>query len=209
MLALAGRQQIDLPSSRRQSAGVLAAHAEQDQFGDVAKIEPDTATVRAAVLADFVPNDVGFVSEAPRFQHREPFGQHRVRAPQIKVGCRRRQFRNGQRHDFVEPHGAVARQAFVLRRDFPGFVGELPRRISENSREAATLGEADEIVRSSARRDGHLPVVDALGLPHRPGLIRHQAIVCALSLQRQGTSAMFQICSKSQTGAARPHQSNL
>src|SRR5215470_12074400 len=59
MLALSRRQQIHLPASRGKCAGVLAAHAEQNQLGHVAEIEADTTTVRAAVLADFVPDDVG------------------------------------------------------------------------------------------------------------------------------------------------------
>src|SRR5438874_1446558 len=59
MLALARRQQIHLPPSGRERARLLAAHAEQDQLGHVAEIEPDPASVRASVLAYLVPDDVG------------------------------------------------------------------------------------------------------------------------------------------------------
>src|SRR5262245_16631744 len=65
MLALARRQQIHLPPSRRQRARVLAAHAEEKQLGHVAEIEADPAAIGAAVLAHLVPDDVGLVAEAP------------------------------------------------------------------------------------------------------------------------------------------------
>src|SRR5688572_21105359 len=50
VLALACRQEIHLPSPRRERARVPAAHAEQDQLGHVAEIKADAAPVRAAVL---------------------------------------------------------------------------------------------------------------------------------------------------------------
>ena len=59
MFALARRQQVHLSSSRSQRAGVLAAHTEQNQFGDIAEVEADAAAVRAAILPNFVPNDIG------------------------------------------------------------------------------------------------------------------------------------------------------
>src|SRR5262249_17279515 len=43
VLALARRQQIHLPPSRRQRARVLATHAEQNELGYVAEIEADPA----------------------------------------------------------------------------------------------------------------------------------------------------------------------
>src|SRR5262252_7116105 len=56
----------------------------------------------------------------------------------------------------------------MLWRDFSGFVGELPRRIGENGREAATLGEGDKVERSSAPRYRYIRAVNAFGLRHRP-----------------------------------------
>src|SRR5262245_60888179 len=58
VLALARRQQIHLPPSRRQRARVLAAHAEQQELSHVAEIEADPAPVGAAILAHLVPDDV-------------------------------------------------------------------------------------------------------------------------------------------------------
>src|SRR5262249_35836397 len=55
VLALARRQEIHLPPSRRQRACVLAAHAEEKQLGHVAEIKADPAAVRTAVLAHLVP----------------------------------------------------------------------------------------------------------------------------------------------------------
>src|SRR5262249_17974818 len=79
MLALARRQQVHLPPPRRERARVFAAHAEEDKLGHVAEIKADPAAVRAAVLAHLVPDDVGFVAEAPGLHHREAVGQERVR----------------------------------------------------------------------------------------------------------------------------------
>jgi hypothetical protein len=146
MLALARGQQIDLSPSRREGAGVLAADAEQDQFGDVAEVEADAAAVRAAVLADLVPDDVGLVGEAPRLHHGEAIGQHRVGAPQIKVRRRCRYLRNRERADLAELHGAIARQTLVLRSYLPGLVGELPGRVGKDGRKAAAIGEAQQIL---------------------------------------------------------------
>src|SRR5262245_16381649 len=71
MLALARRQEVHLPPSRRERARAPAAHPEQDELGHVPEIETHAASVRPAVLAHLVPDDVGFVDEAPRLHHRE------------------------------------------------------------------------------------------------------------------------------------------
>src|SRR5690606_26507222 len=65
VLALAALDHVDLASTGIERAGVPSAHTEQQQFGDVSKIEADTAAVRAAILTDLVPDDVGDVAEAP------------------------------------------------------------------------------------------------------------------------------------------------
>src|SRR5262245_30701687 len=108
MLALARRQQIHLPPSRRERACVLAAHAEQNELGHVAEIETDRAAVRAAILAHLVPDDVGLVAETPRLHHRQAVGQERVRAPEIEMRPVGRYICNRQRHDLCEGHGAIA-----------------------------------------------------------------------------------------------------
>src|SRR6516164_4426568 len=113
VLALTRFDVIDLPPSRRERAGVLAAHAEQNQFRYVAEIEADATAIRTAVFADFVPDDVGLVAEAPRLHHREAVGQQRIRAPQVNVRRRSGELCDRQRHDLVERHGAVTGKALV------------------------------------------------------------------------------------------------
>ena len=68
--------------------------------------------------------------------------------PSVMFSATRELF-DRQRHDLVELHCAVARQPLVLRRNFSGLVGELPRRIGKNGRETAALCEADQIERCS------------------------------------------------------------
>src|SRR5262245_35908433 len=143
MLALARRQQIHLPPSRRQRARVLAAYAEQQELSHIAEIEADPAAIGATVLAHLVPNDVGLVAEAPRLHYCEALGQERVRAPQIQMCLVGGDLRDRQRHDLLERHGAVARKAPVLRRDLPGLIGEPPRRIGEDGAEAAFADDAE------------------------------------------------------------------
>src|SRR5262249_15670645 len=143
VLALARRQQIHLPPSRRQRARVLATHAEQNELGHVAEIEADPAPARPPILAPLVPDDVGLVAEAPCLHHREPVGQERVRAPQIEVRSRRGELVDRQRHDLRERHGAITRQAPVLGRDLSGLVDELPRRIGEDGAEAALADDVE------------------------------------------------------------------
>jgi hypothetical protein len=63
MLPLPGRDKIHLTTPRRKRSGVLAAHPEQNQLGDVPEIEPDAVTIGAAIFPDFMPNDVRLVSK--------------------------------------------------------------------------------------------------------------------------------------------------
>lgn len=85
MLPFPAGHQVDLPPSRRQRSCAFAADAEQDEFRDVAEIEADAPPVRSAVLADFVPDDVGLVLETPGFQDIEAVGQKRIGNPQIAM----------------------------------------------------------------------------------------------------------------------------
>src|SRR5262245_43237103 len=145
MLALARCQQVHLPPPRREGAGVLAAHTEQDQLSDIAEIETDSAPVRAAVFPYLVPDDVGFVCEAPRLQDSEPLGQHGVRAPEIQMRSGRSKLTDRKRHDLVELHRAVTRQALVLWPDLAGLVGELPGRVSEDRAKMSTSCKAQQV----------------------------------------------------------------
>src|SRR6266700_921675 len=90
MLALSCCKQVYLPPSGRKCARVLAAHTEQDQLCDVAEIETNSASIRAAVLAHLMPDDVGLVGEAPRLHDSKAFGQHCVGAPEIQMRSGRR-----------------------------------------------------------------------------------------------------------------------
>src|SRR5262249_36593783 len=65
VLALAGGDEVDLTPARRKGprGRPSAAHPEQDQLGDIAEVEADAAPVAAAVLADFVPDEIGLVAE--------------------------------------------------------------------------------------------------------------------------------------------------
>ena len=48
MFALLRRQEIHLSPTRGQRARIFASNAEKHQFGNIAEIETDTASVRAA-----------------------------------------------------------------------------------------------------------------------------------------------------------------
>src|SRR5258705_1904986 len=145
MFALASSENIHLSATRSERACVLAAHAKQDQLGDIAEIETNSAAIRAAILAHFVPDDVGFVIETPRLHNGKALGQHSIRAPEIQVRSWRNEVPDWKRHDLVEPHRTVARQALVLGGHFAGLVSELPRRIGEDSGEALALCKTQEL----------------------------------------------------------------
>src|SRR5215469_7213795 len=109
MLALARGEQIDLPPSGRERTRILALHAEQDQLGHVAKVESDAAAIRAAVLADLVPDDVGFVGEAPGFHDRQTFRQQRIGTPEIEMRLCCRNLPDWELLDLLERQRAIAR----------------------------------------------------------------------------------------------------
>jgi len=88
VLPLSCGKEIDLPSSGRKRPCVPSAHAEQQDLGHVTEVESNASAVGAAVLSDLVPDDVGFVVESPCFHHFEPFGQHGIGAPKVKMGRR-------------------------------------------------------------------------------------------------------------------------
>src|SRR5882672_7948850 len=136
MFTFARCKKIYLPPTWSKRARVLTAHAKQDQFGNIAEIETDATPIRAAIFAHLVPDDVGFVIETPCLHDGEAFGQKRIRAPEIQVRSWRNEFPDWKRHDLVELHRPIARQALVLGRNLAGLVGELPRRIGEDGGEA-------------------------------------------------------------------------
>lgn len=147
VLAFARLDHVHLPPSRRQRPRVLAARAEQKDFGDVAEIEPDTAPVRAAVLADLVPDDVALVIEAPRLHHRKSLRQQGVRRPEIKVRGVLHHVGHGQCADVVGRQGFIARQPAMFRCDLASAVGEAPRRVGQHrmkSPPAQGRGEIDD-----------------------------------------------------------------
>ena len=86
MFALAGLHHVHLRSSGRKRARILAARSEQQKLGDIAKVEAHASPVRTAILADLVPDDVGFVGEAPSAEHLQAIGQQRIRNPDIAMG---------------------------------------------------------------------------------------------------------------------------
>src|SRR6476646_8314761 len=61
MLALARRDHVDLAAPGSERPRVLAAHAEEQEFRHVAEVKADAPSVRSAVAADLVPDDVGLV----------------------------------------------------------------------------------------------------------------------------------------------------
>src|SRR5215216_2388263 len=139
MLALTRGKVIHLTTTRCECPRVLTLDAEQDQLGDIAEVESDPSTIRAAVLSHLVPYDVGFVPKSPFTHYGKTVRQQCVWAPQIKVSRRCGNMRNRKSHDLMEGHCRITRQPFVLRCNFSGLIGELPRRIGEDCREASFL----------------------------------------------------------------------
>src|SRR5690242_15254821 len=59
MLPLPRPDVIHLPAARIQGSSVLAPDPKQDQFGHVPEVKANSASVRATILPDFVPDNVG------------------------------------------------------------------------------------------------------------------------------------------------------
>ena len=146
MLALAALDHVDLAASGRLGAHVLAAGAEQQDLGHVAEIEADAAPVRAAVLADLVPDDVGLVVEPPGAQDLEPLGQECVRHPEIAMRAVLQVRGHRQRADLVQFHRRIASEAFVFGRDLAGAVDEPPGRIGQNGAEPVIAEEFGKVL---------------------------------------------------------------
>ncbi len=128
---------------------MAAANAEQQDFGDVAEVKADPASVRPAVLADFVPDDVGLVGKSPRRHHGEALRKQGVRDPQIEMGRLAANLGHGKGHDVCEAEGAIAAEPAVFRCDLPRLVLEAPGRISKD---AAELPTAKRVTKRVCRR---------------------------------------------------------
>ncbi len=156
MFSLAGSDIVDLCAAWPKGACVLAANTEKQQLRNVAKIETDPASIAGAVLAELMPNYVGFVAKPPGFHHLQPLRQQGIRHPKIEVRGRGAYFDDRKRRDGTHVHGAIAAQALVFRRHLSGAIDELPRRVSENATELALYG--CQQLRSSIGSRRHLPI---------------------------------------------------
>src|SRR5205823_2048307 len=101
------------------------------------------APIRAAVLAHLVPDDVALVLEAPRRHRLDAPGQQRIWDPQIKMRWFCHQFTDGQGADLLNRHRLVTREAPMLRRHFPGAIGE-PRPAAELIEDGLQLAAAGD-----------------------------------------------------------------
>src|SRR6185437_12084286 len=116
MLALAATKIIDLPATGRQRSRILAAHAEQDQLGNVAKVETDTAPIGASILTYLVPDEIALVLKTPCLHDMQSLGKESVRHPQIQVAHIGHPRRNRKTFYLIERERVVPLQALVLRR---------------------------------------------------------------------------------------------
>lgn len=110
-----------------------AANPEQDQFGNVPKIKTHSAAIRPAIFANLEPNNVGLVSESPRFHYAQSLHQKSVWNPQVQVGSCGSETSDRQIHDLLELHSRVSQKATVFRRHFPRAILKLPGRVCEYS----------------------------------------------------------------------------
>ena len=79
--ALLGADDVLLTAARLQGSGILAARSEQDEFRDISKVESNSPSIRPAIFADLVPDQIRFVGEPPRVQDLQPFRQQGIRNP--------------------------------------------------------------------------------------------------------------------------------
>ena len=132
VFALAGFDHVHLPPAWRQRARVLAARAEQENLRHIAEVEAHAASVRSAVLADLVPDNVALVVESPGLHHRKAFRQQRIGHPEIKMCRIDRDVGHGQGANLRRGHRLVAGETPVFGRHLSGAIGEAPGRIGQN-----------------------------------------------------------------------------
>lgn len=135
-----------MASSGIEGPGILAFDTEQNDFGNIAKVKAHAATVRSAVFANLVPNEIRFILEAPRRHDRKPVWQQRVGHPQIEMRSRSCDISNRKFADLIEFHRRVARQSRVFRCNFSGAVQKLPRRIRKDRCELLFPSNPEEVV---------------------------------------------------------------
>jgi len=147
MLPLARCNHVDLTAPRCKRSCVLAADPKQDHFGYVPKIKAHATAIGAAILPNLVPDDIGFVSEAPRPQDLYAFWEKGIWNPKIKMSYVIRNLFYGQRSDFCERHSSIAAEPFVFRRNFSGGVLKTPRRVCHDRLKTPACGESQKIGR--------------------------------------------------------------
>src|SRR5262249_23000118 len=102
----------------------------------------DAATVRAAVLADLVPDEVRLVGEPPALHRGQGLGEQGVGTPEIEVALRQGEVADRQGGDFPTAPRRGAAQATVLGGHLAGAVQESPGRVDEDG--AVAAGQAGE-----------------------------------------------------------------
>ena len=102
-------EQVDLPPPRLEGTQ-MAAYSEQEQFRDVAEVETNSPAIRPAVLADFKPNKIRFIDEAPGLHDPQTLRQQSVGRPQVEMAFRQGPVLDRQGHDLLQAQGAVARR---------------------------------------------------------------------------------------------------
>jgi len=73
---------IDLPATGIEGPGLLRAHAKQDKLRDIAEVEAAAPAIGTAIVADFVPDEIGLIAEAPSLHdgktlRQKAFGTHK------------------------------------------------------------------------------------------------------------------------------------
>lgn len=122
---------VDLTSAGIKSSDVFTANAKQNKLSCVAEIKTYSSSVRPSILADFVPDQIGFVLEAPSLQNLNSFKQKRIGNPQIQVSGISANTLDGKGANVGKGHGAVSVKSFVFWSNFAGFILELPWRVCQ------------------------------------------------------------------------------
>lgn len=168
VFTLSRRKVIHLTTPWGFGPGIFSANAKEEQFRHVPEVKADATSIRTAVLADLMPNDVRFVFEAPGMHNPKAVGQERIGDPHVQMSRLRSQVGDRQRTDIIRGHGFVPRQSAVLGRNLASPVREAPRRIGENGLKPFAAGAARQV---DSRIHG-------LGIhsehPHKTGLERKQ-----------------------------------
>src|SRR4051812_21042562 len=130
MLPLTGLDHIDLSASGIQSSH-RAPDAEQDEFGDIAEVEADAATVRTAILPPLRPDDVAHVTETPGLHNPKALGQESIGHPQIQMSVCSSCVCYGHRTNLGEGHRVVTIKSAMLWRYLACSVLEGPRGVCQ------------------------------------------------------------------------------